>query len=370
MFSFAARPRFLSFQSIHNFTPPMRVLVTGGTGLLGNNVIRCLIQHRYQVGAIVRSQPDDEIFDGLEVELIRCQLVPPTEDSLDRETHDDQGALESAIARSDVVVHAAGKIHLGWTQIDQSLRINRDVTARIVDLCVRHDKKLVMIGTVNAIAVGSPNTPADETTPLEFAGGQVDCAYVVSKRAALQHVRRACVDGLRAVILHPGFMLGPWDWKPSSGRMLLEVGSSWRPVAPSGGCSLCDSRDVAEAIVTAVNAEIENGSEYILAGHNWTYKKLWSEMAVRMNRKPPIRAAGPGLEFLAAAFGDLATRIRGRETDVNSAGVKMSSQYHWYSSRRAQNDLNYQIRDASVTLDDASEWIRQRFILPRWKATR
>ena len=356
----------------------MRVLVTGGTGLLGNTVIRRLLQQGFEVAAIVRSEPDADVFAGLDVKLTHCELVPPTESRMVPPTIEspgndrsvDQETLEMAIADCDVLVHAAGKIHLGWTQVEESLRINRDATAQIVDLCIRHDKKLLMIGSVNALAVGSRTTLADETTPLEFAGGQVDCAYVVSKRMALECVRKACHDGLQAVILHPGFMLGPWDWKPSSGRMLLEVGSSWRPVAPSGGCSLCDSRDVANAIVVAVEADMKTGSEYILGGHNWTYKKLWSEMAVRMNRRPPIRAAGPGLEFLAGAFGDLVTRLRGRETDVNSAGVKMSSQYHWYSSQRAQNDLSYQIREASETLDDAADWIRQRFILPRREATR
>ena len=36
-------------------------------------------------------------------------------------------------------------------------------------------------------------------------------------------------SGLLAVILNPGFMLGPWDWKPSSGRMLLQVATRFTP---------------------------------------------------------------------------------------------------------------------------------------------
>lgn len=334
----------------------MRVFVTGGTGMLGNTLIRGLIATGDSVVALVRNEPAGEVFDGLDVELIHGSLGGDDESS---------GEIDRAIASCDAVIHAAALIHLGWHKDEESMRVNRDGTRQIVDACLRHGKKLAYIGTVNAIAVGSRQTTADESTPLGHAGGQVECAYVKSKRASLDVIRSGVQAGLDAVILHPGFMLGPWDWKPSSGRMMLEVGRGWKPIAPSGGCSLCDCRDVADAVITALKKNGPSGREYILAGHNWTYKKLWTEMAARMGTRPPLRAAGPGMEFLAGAVGDMWARITGIELDVNSAGVAMSSQYHWYSSRRAESELSYQNRDASETLDDAGKWIRTRFLLPR-----
>ncbi|MDV6029778.1 MAG: NAD-dependent epimerase/dehydratase family protein [Phycisphaera sp. RhM] len=359
----------------------MRVFVTGGTGLLGNTVIRQLNERGDSVLALVRSEPDAEVFAGLDVKLVHSPLVPPTSESdgqLDGQSAGEPAGkstadstadplddpVDQAIAECDAVVHAAAMIHLGWHQMEQSMRVNRDGTRRIVQSCIRHAKKLAAIGTVNAIALGSPHTIADETTPLEHAGGQIPCAYVQSKRASVEVIRQAIPDGLKTVILHPGFMLGPWDWKPSSGRMMLEVGSGWKPIAPSGGCSLCDSRDVAAGVIAALDADCPNGREFILAGHNWTYEKLWTEMAKRMGTRPPIRSAGPGIEYLAGLAGDFWGRVTGREPDFNSAGVRMSSQYHWYCSRRAETELGYRIRDAQETLDAAGEWIRDRFVLP------
>ncbi|WP_182866697.1 NAD-dependent epimerase/dehydratase family protein [Rhodopirellula sp. JC639] len=351
----------------------MRVFVTGGTGLLGNTIIRTLGERGHQVSAFVRSEPDADVFAGLDVSLVHGRLVPDTvgadadgadtEQATDIEDSSDD-PVDQAIAQSDAVVHAAAMIHLGWHRIDESMLVNCESTRGIIQSCIRHAKKLAYIGTVNAIALGSPHTIADETTPLDHAGGQVQCAYVKSKRASLELVRRSIADGLETVILHPGFMLGPWDWKPSSGRMMLEVGRGWKPIAPSGGCSLCDSRDVAAGVVAALQSDCPNGREFILAGHNFTYKKLWTEMANRMGTRPPIRAAGPGMEYLAGLAGDFWGRVTGVEPDVNSAGVAMSSQYHWYSSRRAESELGYQIRPADETLDAAAEWIRERFVLP------
>lgn len=348
----------------------MRVFVTGGTGLLGNTVIRALREVGDQVVALVRSPPDPEVFAGLDLETVQATLDGEADggnqsnDSGDEPNGREVDPIDEIVASCDAVIHAAGMIHLGWRRMDESMRVNRDGTRRIAEACLRHGKKLVHIGTVNAIAVGSKKATADETTPLEHAGGQIPCAYVVSKRAAVEAVRGLIDRGLNAVIVHPGFMLGPWDWKPSSGRMMLELGIGWKPISPRGGCSLCDSRDVAAGVVAALKSECVPGREFVMAGHNWTYHRLWSEMAKRMGKRPPLRSTGPGAEYLAGLAGDAWTRLVGKEGDLNSAGAAMSGQYHWYSSDRAREELGYCTRDAVQTLDDAAEWICQRFVLP------
>jgi dihydroflavonol-4-reductase len=189
--------------------------------------------------------------------------------------------------------------------------------------------------------------------------------YVETKRAAVAAVNEGVAAGLNAVIVHPGFMLGPWDWKPSSGQMMLEVGSGWRPLSPRGGCSLCDARDVAAGVIAALHADCPSGRQYILAGHNWTYQRLWTEMARRMGRRSPLRPIGPGIEFLAGWLGDSWGRLSGKEPLVNSASAAMSGQFHWYDSGRAAKELGYRIRDAEETLDAAAAWLQERFVLPR-----
>jgi dihydroflavonol-4-reductase len=229
----------------------------------------------------------------------------------------------------------------------------------IAEACRRHDRKLVHVGTVNTLAIGSRESPADEETPLDNAGGQVPCTYVETKRAGVAEVLKRVDQGLRASIVHPGFMLGPWDWKPSSGRMMLEIGRGWKPICPTGGCSVCDPRDVAAGTIAAIEHGGDAGRQYILAGENWTYQKLWTEMARRMGTRPPLMKAGPLQLRLAGFFGDLWANVTGNEGDVNSAGVKMSSMFHWHDSSRATRELSYQFRDAHESLDASSAWIKE-----------
>ena len=324
----------------------MRILVTGGTGLLGNNIVRQLSADDYEVAALVRSEPDPKVFQGVTVDFVEGQLT-------------DQSTIDRAVGDCDAVIHSAGVIHLGWQRLEESMRINRDATGWIADACLRYNRKLVLVGTVNTLAIGTRDAAADEQTPLDNAGGQVPCSYVESKRAGVAEVLRRVDNGLRASIVHPGFMLGPWDWKPSSGRMMLEIGKGWKPICPTGGCSVCDPRDVAQGTIAAIQKGDDNGRQYILAGENWTYKQLWTEMAKRMGTRPPMMKAGPLQLWLAGAAGDLWAKLAGTEGDVNSAGVKMSSLFHWHDSTRAITELGYQIRDVHESLDDSAAWIKE-----------
>lgn len=327
----------------------MRVFVTGATGLLGNNIVRRLSQRGDECWVMVRRTPKPELFDQTRTELIEGDLF--NEDVIDR-----------CVSQCDVVIHSAALIHLGWRRLQESMQVNREGTQHIVDAALRHGKRLIHIGTVNTLGLSSRSDVADESSPLDRSGGQVPCSYVVSKRASVDVVREACTRGLKAVIIHPGFMLGPWDWAPSSGRMIVELSRGWRPIYPTGGCSVCDARDVAQGVVNAIDQGGDEGRDYILAGENWTYKKLWSELLMRLGRPKPVIPIGPVLRAVCGPVGDCATRLTGRETDVNSAAIKMSAQLHWYDSKRAREELNYQTRPVEQTLQDAVDFVRRHHL--------
>ena len=324
----------------------MKVFVTGGTGLLGNAILRELDAGGHETVALVRSNYDSEIFEGIETEFVSGDLL-------------DHDLMVNTIENCDAVVHAAGVIHLGWKRLQESMRVNGEGTQIIVDACLQHGCKMVHIGTVNTLAVGTREQPADESTPHDNAGGQVPCSYVLSKRAGVDAVKQGVSQGLQALILAPGFMLGPWDWKPSSGRMMMALSKGWKAIAPSGGCSVCDVRDVAAATIAALSKDVLNGREFILGGENMTYLQLWADMARRFGRRAPLMRAGPMQRWVAATAGDLMGRIFD-EPEFNSAAVKMSAQYHWYDSSRAERELDYQARSVQQTLDDAAAWVRAK----------
>ncbi len=324
----------------------MRIVVTGATGLLGNNVVRTALESGIEVLAVARSAVGSRCFEGLSQSTIL--------ETVDADVTDWNKLSEGCRGPIDGVIHCAAQIHIGWRNRDESLRINFDGTANAIRLATHHACRFIHVSTVNALAIGSASNPADEQTAGD---GQIPCTYVFSKRAAETEAKRAIESGLDGVIVYPGFMLGPWDWKPSSGRMLVELSHGSPPLAPAGGCSVCDPRDVAAGILNALT-RAPSGARYVLAGTNWTYFHLWSEIAARFGvRKPWIAMRPPG-RWLIGSVGDLLANVLPNEPVFNSAAVRMSAQYHWYSSQLAEKEIGYTPRSPEESLDDAIAWFR------------
>jgi dihydroflavonol-4-reductase len=319
----------------------MDCLVTGATGLVGNNLVRRLLEEGRSVRALVRDPHNSRALEGLALEKV-------VGDIRDRES------VERAASGVKVVFHAAASLHIGRTNLAFVREVNVNGTRNVAVAARKANAKLIHVSSVDALAPGNRDSPADEHTPDRC---KVNCTYVVTKREAEQVVRAEIDLGLHAVIVNPSFMLGPWDWKPSSGRMLLAVARSWAPLAPSGGCSMCDVRDVSEAMIRA-SESAASGSRYILAGHNLSYLEAWRRFARFTGSRPPLAALGPVVRHVVGFLGDVRARLTGNEGDINSASMKMSSQFHYYSSQRAQQDLAYRIRPLEESITAAWDWFR------------
>jgi dihydroflavonol-4-reductase len=317
-------------------------LVTGGTGLLGNNVIRALVARGERVRALVRRPAEAaRCLAGLDVEMVPGDVR-------------DAGAVDEAMRGVDVVVHSAGHVHIGWSGIEKHRAVNVDGTRNVAEAALRNGTRLVHVSSTNALGVGGRTFEADEE---HFDPDIVPCTYVVTKREAETLVLDLVERGLHATIVMPGFMLGPWDWKPSSGRMVVEVGTRFLPLAPSGSFTVCDARDVAAGTLAAAERGCP-GRRYLLCGVNLRYLELWRKVAALAGRPGPLGPLGPMQKWGLGWFGDLWYRLTGDEPDVNSAAIRMSSVHHRFSSHRAREELGYTTRPLDETLRDTWDWFR------------
>jgi dihydroflavonol-4-reductase len=214
---------------------------------------------------------------------------------------------------------------------------------------------MVHVSSIDALGVRTLDKPSNENTP---PNGEVPCPYVLTKRESEGVVLDYVGQGLDAVIVNPGFMLGPWDWKPSSGKMLLKISTGWAMLAPPGANSYCDVRDVAAGIVAALERG-RTGERYILAGKTLTYWEALRIIAPITGRRPPFRTAIKPTVKLIGYLGDLLAWATGRESEVNSAATEMSMLPKNFSSDRAAAELGYQTRDVEQSAADAWAWLKQ-----------
>lgn len=317
----------------------MAILVTGATGLLGNNLVRYLLAQGQAVRVLTRITSDPRPLEGLSVDLVKGDVREP-------------GEVARAMAGVEGVIHSAAQVHIGWTGLELARAVNVDGTRHVALAALERGVRMVHISSVDALGLPPRGQTADESS---LPGGKPLIPYVATKIAAEKVIAELLPRGLQAVIVNPGFMLGPWDWKPSSGRMLLEVAQRTTPAAPTGGCSVCDVRDVTKGTWSAYR-QGKVGERYILAGQNLSYFQLWRMFSKLGGGAGPWLPAGPLIRVIGGWGGDLWTRISGHEGAVNSAALSMGRLRHFYSSARAAAELGYVNRPLRETLQDTWQW--------------
>ena len=173
-------------------TTPRTLLITGGTGLLGQGL-------------------RDTVPAGWSLVSIHRRPYPVETPGIVELTVDvgDRPALERLFATNhfDAVVHAAGIASVDYSEqhYEESLQSNLGGTANIAELCAASATRLVYIST-NAVFDGSnaPYRESDRVNPVN--------AYGRIKLACEQLVQRT-VD--RCVIVRPILMYG---WPQAMGR--------------------------------------------------------------------------------------------------------------------------------------------------------
>lgn len=320
----------------------MATLVTGSTGLVGNNVARLLLERGEAVRALVRVDADPRPLEGLGIDIVRGDVR-------------DRQAVRRACEGMRHVVHAAAIVQLGRTGLEAQRAVNVEGTRNVARSARESGARLVHVSSADAAGVGSLESPADEDT--ETLGNALT-PYVVTKREAETVIYEEIAGGLWAVIVSPSFMLGPWDWKPSSGEMLLEIARGKGLLAPRGYFSVTDVRDVASGMIAAFDRG-QSGRKYLLTGQNISYFEAWKVFAKITEARRPLISIGPVAAWVAGHLGDVVGRFAGKEPNVNSGAIAMAALTKVYSSARAERELGYRARPLEETVADAWAWFRE-----------
>lgn len=321
------------------------VLLTGANGFLGGHLCRELLRRGYAVRAFVRPDADHTVLNGLPVDLWTGDLRDPAN-------------VRAATYGCDYVIHAGARAQVNPARSAEVVDINIGGTAAVLAAAVQaRVERLVYVGTANVFGFGSRSNPGDESSP--YMGYRYGSDYMDSKRVATDLVMQAVrEDGLRAVLVHPTFMLGPLDYKITSNALLIALYHRQLAGVPRGGKNYVHVADVATATVNALTMG-RVGESYIVGHENLSYGEAFRLMASVMNVQPP-RLPVPGI--LASTIGwtsDLVYKVTGRLTTLNSSMTAVANDGHYFNVNKALNELNVPQTSIRSAVCEAFGWFRQ-----------
>ncbi len=322
---------------------PAPILVTGVTGFFGGNLARRLARSGQPVRVLVRDGRRPIALDGL-----ACGIA-------DGDIRDEQ-ALARAVRGCRQVYHAAASIAM-WCRDGAGFEHVRDVnvggTRRLLRAAAAAGvERVVHVSTVDAIGLAPPGQMADEST--DWPPGRLATPYAITKREAEEVALSAEVD---TVVVNPCFMIGPFDPKPSSGRLLLPLTRGPVVVCPSrGGNNFVDVRDAVAGTIAAM-AVGRRGERYILGHENMTYRELFARALAVLGRRAVLLPV-PSPCLLAAGYAmEAAGRLTGREPRLPLALARLASADHYYDSGKAIRELGLPQTPIERALADAFAWL-------------
>jgi dihydroflavonol-4-reductase len=338
----------------------MRLLITGGTGFVGAHVVRAALQRGWQVRCLVRPTSPRAALEGLDVECVDTDLA-------------DQEAVFRALRGCEAVAHVAGSFEHGPGALQRMRAVHVEATSTLIRGAEAAGvARFVLCSSSITLGWGSPEAPADEESPLpdpdrSFGRDTPLRSYFETKSAAERLVLQACSRGLEGMVVIPDYVIGAWDSKPTSGAILVQMGSHWVPFYPRGGKCFITASDCGLGHILALEHGVP-GQRYLLGTHNLMYREFMQRAARIMGVRPPLfplpRAAGR----LVGLAGALLRRLdRHRFALLDRQVVEATQSIRFRDGSRAERELGLVASPIEEGIEDAVRWFRDHGYLKACK---
>ena len=333
------------------------VFVTGGSGFVGSAIVRKLVKIGFPVRTLLRRTSSRMNLKGLELEVVEGDLR-------------DRESIRAALVGCRYVFHVAADYRFWAPDRREIFETNVTGTRVVMEEAMRAGvDRVVHTSSVATVGLRTRAGAADESifaSEQEWIG-----SYKQSKIAAERLVQAMVAEkALPAVIVNPATPLGPGDLRPTpTGRMIVAAASGRIPAFVDTGLNLVHVNDVALGHLAALEHG-RIGERYILGGQNVPFAQLLEDIAKLVGRRAP-KVRVPWYCALPVAYlAEGMARLTGREPLATVEGVRHSQHCMFFTSTKAERELNYRARSYLEGLREALHWFEATGYLPPCSAVR
>ncbi len=316
------------------------ILVTGGTGFLGSQLIKILVDSGKSVRALKRENSDTSALEDYadRVEWIDGDLL-------------DIFSLEDALQDIKQVYHCAAVVSFNPSDRKDLFEINIKGTEHLVNCCLSSGiEKLVHVSSIAALGRTKEESSISEET--KWVDDKLNSSYAISKYFGENEVWRGITEGLNAVIVNPSVILGPWDWSKGTAKFFP---MTWKGLKyyTSGTTGFVDVEDVAKCMIQLMKCDI-SGERYIISSDNWKFQKLFGKIADQLGKKQPSKKANPVMAGLAWRLEYLRSKIFGVKPIITEESVAIGMVDFYYDNNKIKEQTGFRFKDLEETIAHTS----------------
>ncbi len=330
------------------------ILVTGGTGLVGSHLLYKLLQTNTTVKAIYRREhklemvkrvfsyyTDDVASLYQKIEWIEADIT-------------DVPSLQIAFKDVDYVYHCAAFVSFEPDKYHQLRKLNIQGTANVVNLCISNKiKKLCYVSSI--ATVGHHQNPEQLITEDTHWNQEDDnSVYAITKYGAEIEVWRGTQEGVDAVILNPGIIIGPGFWDGGGSSSLIKKIYKGMPYYTNGVTGYLDVDDVVKAMLLVMQSDIKN-ERFIVISENLSFKEFQHQTALALNVKPAQKEATAFILAVGWRLDWLNQFLTGKRRRLSKQMAKSARSVTKYDASKLKEALDYEFKPMAVSLKENSQ---------------
>lgn len=314
--------------------PPMRILITGITGLLGSYLAK-IFSEKGEIYGLKRPSSDTRLLGDFNERVIWYEG-----------DINDPSLLEEACKEKDLVIHAAGLVSFSEKDKEKLLMANTQGTANVVNAMLSSGGgRLVYVSSVAALGRDHDHLHLNENS--KWSNSELNTPYAISKHLAELEVWRGSQEGLDVMVFNPSVLLGRVnDLRSSAGIYKYVLGGS--SYYPKGTINYIDIRDAVEIMARLVEKGQWN-ERYIINNESIPYKLFFEKMAEVFGKKAPCRPLNGMMSTLAVQWAKLYNLFGKHPIALNNQMIRLAQMKIRYDNQKIQQILNYRFIPVTET---------------------
>ncbi|GEP51515.1 NAD-dependent epimerase [Flavobacterium noncentrifugens] len=335
------------------------ILVTGATGLIGSHLALHLLESGRKIRAIYRDK------NGIERtrSLFKLHEKESLFDSIEWLEADitDVPSLERVFTAVDCVYHCAAFISFDPKDEEKLRKTNIEGTANIVNFCLANSvKKLCYVSSIATLGdlKEHENTIVEET---EWNPEKPHSDYAISKYGAEMEIWRGLQEGLEAVVVNPGIILGPspdiTGWKTGSCEIFTKVANGL-PFYTKGSTGFVSVNDVVKIMKFLMESDV-SGARFILISENLTFEKVLKKIASALKVKIPSIYAKRWMTAMSWRFDWILSVVFQRKRKLSKSMAHTLHSTDLISSQKIKTLMAFEFKPIDKVIEEVAAFYKK-----------
>jgi nucleoside-diphosphate-sugar epimerase len=323
-------------------------LVTGATGLIGSHMVGKLLKENQKVRGVYRKSSSTSWFYKI------MTSMGITNDMLSQQFEwvevplEDVNGLCDAFEGVSVVIHCAALVSFRPSDKETLYKVNVEGTAHVVNACLSAGVSTLMyVSSIAALSRTKDGEVLDEQS--EWVNSDRNSNYAITKYKGEMEVWRGMEEGLKVVVVNPGFVFGFGNPHQSSTALFKKVKKGML-FFTRGENGFVDVLDVVDAMFLLLEKNIY-GERFILVGHNCSYERVFKGIAHALQASPPRFCITKKMAKILIAVLTILHGLRLRPTLITRETLTSAVGVYHYSSEKLKSQTGFLFRPLEDTFN-------------------